>query len=86
MIFIFLRPLWLQNDLGVKCCSTLTPDTVSSHQTITGAWTGKTQWTTLPTVMGHPNRKALVEATMLALVSILFLNLAATITFVINQL
>lgn len=36
--------------------------------------------------MGHPNRKALVKTTILALISVLLLNLAATVTFVIDQL
>jgi len=36
--------------------------------------------------MGHPDRKALVETTVLALIPVLFLNLAAAVTFVIGQL
>lgn len=31
--FYFLRPLWFKNDLGIKCCSTFIPETVSSHRT-----------------------------------------------------
>ena len=52
----------------------------------TEAWVGEIWETTLPTVMGHPNWKALVETTVLALIPILFLNLATTVTFVIHQL
>ena len=36
--------------------------------------------------MGHPDRKALVETTILALIPVLFLNFAAAVTFVIGQL
>lgn len=36
--------------------------------------------------MGHPDRKALVETTVLALIPVLFLNLAAAVTSVIGQL
>ena len=36
--------------------------------------------------MGHPDRKALVETTVLALITVLFLNLAAAVTLVIGQL
>lgn len=35
--------------------------------------------------MGHPQRQALLEATILALVAILFLNLARPLTSVILQ-
>lgn len=52
----------------------------------TEAWVSKIWETTLPTIMGHPDRKALVETTVLALIPILLLNLATTITFVIHQL
>ena len=36
--------------------------------------------------MGHPNRKALVETAVLALVSVLLLDLAAPLTLVVDQL
>ena len=49
-------------------------------------WVGKVREPTLPTVMGHPNGKALVEATVLALIPVLFLDLAAPVTSVIHQL
>ena len=67
------------------CCSIDIQKTVHSDPTREvngGVWPE----TTLPTIMGHPGREALVETTILAFIPILFLNLTAPITFVIDQL
>lgn len=82
------RLCWLHNDLGTKCCRAFTQNTVRGDRTrevSRGRGWGSTR-TALPTVMGHPDRQALVETTVLALVPVLLLDLAVAVTPVVGQL
>lgn len=80
----------------VRCNKILTPILVSKIPFHSESWIKKNNLACLQcvsnlqnffplTVMGHSQRQALLEATILALVTILLLNLAGTLTALIFQ-